>query len=250
MEALLSRESPAAAVDAPVVSINDVTHRYGATLALDCFSLDIPKGRMVGVIGPDGVGKSTLLALVAGSKKNAAGQSDGAWRRHRRRGPQARRLPAHRLHAPGPRQESLFRTQRAGECRLHGAAVRPFRRGAPRAHQAVARCDGSWTLSGAPRRQALGRHETEGRFVRRARARAGPAHPRRTDHRRGPAVAPPVLVAHRRHPRRPAQHERRHLHRLYGRGPAMGLDRRHGRRARARDGHAGGAHGANGNEGS
>jgi ribosome-dependent ATPase len=74
MEALLSRESPAAAVDAPVVSINDVTHRYGATLALDCFSLDIPKGRMVGVIGPDGVGKSTLLALVAGSKKMQQGK--------------------------------------------------------------------------------------------------------------------------------------------------------------------------------
>ena len=74
MEALLSRESPAAAVDAPVVSINDVTHRYGATLALDCFSLDIPKGRMVGVIGPDGVGKSTLLALVVGSKKMQQGK--------------------------------------------------------------------------------------------------------------------------------------------------------------------------------
>jgi len=74
MEALLSRESPAAAVDAPTVSINDVTHRYGATLALDCFSLDIPKGRMVGVIGPDGVGKSTLLALVAGSKKMQQGK--------------------------------------------------------------------------------------------------------------------------------------------------------------------------------
>ena len=74
MEDLLSRESPAAAVGAPVVSIKDVTHRYGATLALDGFSLDIPSGRMVGVIGPDGVGKSTLLALVAGSKKMQQGK--------------------------------------------------------------------------------------------------------------------------------------------------------------------------------
>ena len=70
----MSRESPAASVDAPVVSIKDVTHRYGATLALDGFSLDIPSGRMVGVIGPDGVGKSTLLALVAGSKKMQQGK--------------------------------------------------------------------------------------------------------------------------------------------------------------------------------
>jgi ribosome-dependent ATPase len=74
MEDLLSRESPAATVGAPVVSIKNVTHRYGATLALDGFSLDIPSGRMVGVIGPDGVGKSTLLALVAGSKKMQQGK--------------------------------------------------------------------------------------------------------------------------------------------------------------------------------
>jgi ribosome-dependent ATPase len=74
MEDLLSRESVAAAVGAPVVSIKNVTHRYGATLALDGFSLDIPSGRMVGVIGPDGVGKSTLLALVAGSKKMQQGK--------------------------------------------------------------------------------------------------------------------------------------------------------------------------------
>ncbi|MCE5187162.1 MAG: ribosome-associated ATPase/putative transporter RbbA [Planctomycetaceae bacterium] len=53
----------------PVVSIREVTHRYGGTLALDGISLDIPAGRMVGIVGPDGVGKSTLMALVAGSKK-------------------------------------------------------------------------------------------------------------------------------------------------------------------------------------
>jgi ribosome-dependent ATPase len=66
--------SASASADAPVVSIKEVTHRYGATLALDGLSLDIPSGRMVGVIGPDGVGKSTLLALVAGSKKMQRGK--------------------------------------------------------------------------------------------------------------------------------------------------------------------------------
>src|SRR5262245_35790979 len=53
----------------PVVSVGDVTHRYRKTVALDHISLDIPSGLMVGIIGPDGVGKSTLLSLIAGSRK-------------------------------------------------------------------------------------------------------------------------------------------------------------------------------------
>ncbi len=53
----------------PVVSVKDVTHRYGKVTAIDNLSLDIPSGIMVGIVGPDGVGKSTLLALIAGSKK-------------------------------------------------------------------------------------------------------------------------------------------------------------------------------------
>ena len=50
----------------PAASLAGVTHRYGKVIALDALTLDIPAGRMIGVIGPDGVGKSTLLALVAG----------------------------------------------------------------------------------------------------------------------------------------------------------------------------------------
>ena len=50
------------------VSIQHLSHRYGKTLALDGVSLDIPKGATVGLIGPDGVGKSTLLSLMAGVK--------------------------------------------------------------------------------------------------------------------------------------------------------------------------------------
>ena len=50
------------------VSIQNLSHRYGKTLALDGVSLDISKGATVGLIGPDGVGKSTLLSLMAGVK--------------------------------------------------------------------------------------------------------------------------------------------------------------------------------------
>ncbi|WP_050985984.1 ribosome-associated ATPase/putative transporter RbbA [Schlesneria paludicola] len=65
--------SSAISIGKPVISIQEVTHRYGTTIALDGISLDIPSGLMVGIVGPDGVGKSTLLALIAGSKKMQLG---------------------------------------------------------------------------------------------------------------------------------------------------------------------------------
>jgi ribosome-dependent ATPase len=52
----------------PVARLRDVSLDYGKTRALDAVSLDIPAGGMVGLIGPDGVGKSSLLSLVAGAR--------------------------------------------------------------------------------------------------------------------------------------------------------------------------------------
>ncbi|WP_341667477.1 ribosome-associated ATPase/putative transporter RbbA [Alcaligenes sp. SDU_A2] len=51
-----------------VARLDGVTLRYGQTLALDTLSQGIPSGCMVGLIGPDGVGKSSLLALLAGAR--------------------------------------------------------------------------------------------------------------------------------------------------------------------------------------
>ena len=51
----------------PVVSFQDLTLKYGKTLALDHVTLDIPARKLIGMIGPDGVGKSTLLSLVTGA---------------------------------------------------------------------------------------------------------------------------------------------------------------------------------------
>ncbi|MGO9941196.1 MAG: ribosome-associated ATPase/putative transporter RbbA [Rhodoblastus sp.] len=53
---------------APAVRLLHLRHVYGKVAALDGVTLDIPAGRMVGLVGPDGVGKSTLLALIAGAK--------------------------------------------------------------------------------------------------------------------------------------------------------------------------------------
>jgi ribosome-dependent ATPase len=49
-----------------VAKAERVSHRYGKTLALDNVTLDIPAGQMIGMIGPDAAGKSTLLGLIAG----------------------------------------------------------------------------------------------------------------------------------------------------------------------------------------
>jgi ribosome-dependent ATPase len=58
----------------PIGRVKGVSHRYGATVALDGVSIDIPSRIMVGVIGPDGVGKSTLLGLIAGVRKIQEGE--------------------------------------------------------------------------------------------------------------------------------------------------------------------------------
>lgn len=56
-----------------VARLRDLSHRYKKTVVLDAIDLDIPAGCMVGLIGPDGVGKSSLLALIAGVRKIQSG---------------------------------------------------------------------------------------------------------------------------------------------------------------------------------
>lgn len=72
----------------PVVRLAEVSHRYRKTCALESVTLEIPSACMVGLIGPDGVGKSTLLGLIAGAKRIQEGSvevldADMADRRHR-----------------------------------------------------------------------------------------------------------------------------------------------------------------------
>ncbi|PYF02907.1 ribosome-dependent ATPase [Rhodopseudomonas faecalis] len=81
---------PGGASAKPVVRLGGVGLRYGATVALDGISLDIPADRMIGLIGPDGVGKSSLLSLIAGARAVQQGQievlgGDIVDFRHRRR---------------------------------------------------------------------------------------------------------------------------------------------------------------------
>lgn len=48
----------------PALSLQGVTHRYGAHRALDDLTLSIPRGQTVALLGPNGAGKSTTVALV------------------------------------------------------------------------------------------------------------------------------------------------------------------------------------------
>ena len=72
-----------------IASIVDVSLTYGKVVALNHVSLEVPAGKIVGLIGPDGVGKSSLLSLLAGARAVQTGHvqvlsGDMALKSHRR----------------------------------------------------------------------------------------------------------------------------------------------------------------------
>jgi ribosome-dependent ATPase len=56
-----------------VAHLDSVSHYYGRAIALDGLTIDLPAGCLVGLIGPDGVGKSTLLSIIAGARQIQSG---------------------------------------------------------------------------------------------------------------------------------------------------------------------------------
>ncbi|GMG82088.1 ribosome-associated ATPase/putative transporter RbbA [Paralimibaculum aggregatum] len=60
--------------DRPIARIRGVTHMYRGVRAIDGVTLDLPMGRMIGLLGPDGVGKSTLLGLLSGARRIQQGR--------------------------------------------------------------------------------------------------------------------------------------------------------------------------------
>lgn len=69
-----------------VARLTGVNHRYRKTQALKDIALGIPAGCRVGLIGPDGVGKSSLLSLIAGARRIQEGSVEvfGGDMRHSR----------------------------------------------------------------------------------------------------------------------------------------------------------------------
>lgn len=83
----------------PIAHIQGVTHAYKNVHAVHDVTLEIPSGLMVGLLGPDGVGKSTLLGLISGARKLQQGElqvlgGDMALARHRTQvGPRIAYMP-------------------------------------------------------------------------------------------------------------------------------------------------------------
>lgn len=73
----------------PLVSVRDLTVRFGARTALDGLDLDLTGGRIVGLLGANGCGKTTLLKVLAGVYADHGGQVRVAG------------------HAPGPESKAL-----------------------------------------------------------------------------------------------------------------------------------------------
>ena len=60
--------------DDAVAVVTDLSHTYGSVTALDRVSTLLPARKLVGLIGPDGVGKSSLLAILAGARRIQDGE--------------------------------------------------------------------------------------------------------------------------------------------------------------------------------
>ena len=84
--------NPAAMTPCPVARLENAGLSYGKARALDAVTLDIPAGCMVGLIGSDGVGKSSLLSLIAGARRILCVWSDVRWLREGGREDPGRRL--------------------------------------------------------------------------------------------------------------------------------------------------------------
>lgn len=65
--------SAAAGAGEPIVSLRDVTVRFGATVALDSVSLDVHAGERIALVGDSGCGKTTLLSVVSGYRAPTRG---------------------------------------------------------------------------------------------------------------------------------------------------------------------------------
>jgi ABC-2 type transport system ATP-binding protein len=66
-----------AAGNDPLVRVHEVTRRFGAFVAADRVSFDVPRGQIFGFLGPNGSGKSTTIRMLAGLLAPSSGRITG-----------------------------------------------------------------------------------------------------------------------------------------------------------------------------
>jgi branched-chain amino acid transport system ATP-binding protein len=112
---------------APLLSVRNVSRRFGGIIAIDDVSLEVERGRIVGLIGPNGAGKTTLFNVITRLYRPDSGALDFD-------GKTLLRTPAHRIVRRGIARTfqnvELFRTMTVLDNVLVGAhtRTRPFRR--------------------------------------------------------------------------------------------------------------------------
>ena len=110
-----------------LLSIRDVTRRFGGIVAIDDVSLDVERGQIVGLIGPNGAGKTTLFNVITRLYKPDSGELEFD-------GKSLLRTPPHRVVRRGIARTfqnvELFRSMSVLDNVLVGAhrSTRPFRR--------------------------------------------------------------------------------------------------------------------------
>ena len=116
-----------------LLSVRDVTRRFGGIVAIDDVSLDVQPGQIVGLIGPNGAGKTTHFNVITRLYRPDSGRLDFE-------GKSLLRTPPHRIVRRGIARTfqnvELFRTMTVLDNVLVGAhsRTRPFRGGAARGH--------------------------------------------------------------------------------------------------------------------
>ncbi|MGH6609516.1 MAG: ABC transporter ATP-binding protein, partial [Burkholderiaceae bacterium] len=68
----IARKHAAPASDV-ILSVRDLTVRFGTLTAVDSITFDVQRGRITSIIGPNGAGKSSLFNLISGAIRPAAG---------------------------------------------------------------------------------------------------------------------------------------------------------------------------------
>jgi len=64
----------AAQHEQPLIEIRNLSFRRGSRLIFDDISLTIPRGKITGIMGPSGTGKTTLLKLIGGQLRPDSGE--------------------------------------------------------------------------------------------------------------------------------------------------------------------------------